>query len=211
MSAQNLHWLRNIFFDIFQRKETALFSLQNQLRVKLTLWSKMRTINKQALCVKEQDNAVNWHDIHYTNKQHHSFSQTSVALTASIARKARGTHSGDRSLRRSKFLCGLIFGFPQQGLGVFRGWFANPHWMAERFGWTLTLQSSRHDILVQVVHVVRHEEVLRCCSAAHKGGVEVESWGQRGKAWVVDDGKTCEDLYLLPAMKPLPQSSSHLT
>lgn len=48
-------------------------------------------------------------------------------------------------------------------------------------------------------------------SAAHEAGIKVEGRGQGRKAWVVDDGKTCEDLYLLPTMKPLPQSSRHLT
>lgn len=93
---------------------------------------------------------------------------------------------------------------------MFRDSFASPHRKAERFRGSLTWQSSGHDILVQVVHVVGHDEVLGCGSAAHESGVEVEGWSQRWKTWVVDDGKTCEDLYLLPAMQPLPQSSGHL-
>lgn len=48
-------------------------------------------------------------------------------------------------------------------------------------------------------------------SAACVAGVEVEGRGQRGQAGVVDDGEPREDLYLLPAMKPLPQCSRHLT
>lgn len=83
--------------------------------------------------------------------------------------------------------------------------------MADRFRWTLTLQSSRHDILIQVVHVIRHDEVLRCSSPAHVARIEIEGWGQRRKAGVVDNSKTCEDLYLLPAMEPLSQSSGDLT
>lgn len=83
--------------------------------------------------------------------------------------------------------------------------------MANRFGRTLTLQSSGDDILVHVIHVVGHDEVLRCSSAAHEGGIEVEGWGQRWEARVIDDGESCEDLYLLPAMESLPQSSRHLT
>lgn len=155
---------------------------------------------------------MNLHGTYYTNAKQHSFRRRHETLTTSITSEAIRTNSGNcGAKKRSKFSCGLIFGFPQQGLGVFRGSFATSHRRADRFGWTLTLQSSRHDILIHVVHVVGHDEVLRCCSsAAHEGGVEVEGWGQRRKAWVVDDGKTCEDLYLLPAMQPLSQSSGHL-
>lgn len=84
--------------------------------------------------------------------------------------------------------------------------FANP----KRLGGSLTLQSPGDDILVQVIHVVRHDEVLRCSSAAHEVGVQVEGRGQGRQAWVIDDGKTCEQLNLLPAIQPLPQGCSHL-
>lgn len=84
--------------------------------------------------------------------------------------------------------------------------FANPNGL----GGSLTLQSPRDDILVQVVHVVRHDEVLRRGSAAHEGGVQVEGGGQGRQAWVVDDGKTCQQLNLLPAVEPLPEGCCHL-
>lgn len=152
---------------------------------------------------------MNLHDTHYSNVKQHIQSQTSVTLAT--PGRPQGQIHVNVAWKRSKFSRWLIFGFAQQGLGGFRSSFATPHRTADRFGWTLTLQSSRHDILVHVVHVVGHDEVLWSSSAAHKGGVEVEGWGQRREAWVVDDGKTREDLYLLPAMESLTQSSCHLT
>lgn len=116
----------------------------------------------------------------------------------------------ERIADRSKFSRGLIFGFPQQGLGVFRGSFATPHRLANRLGRTLTLQSSRDHVLVHVIHVVGHDEVLRRGSAPHEGWVEVEGQGQRRQAGVVDDGEAGEDLDLLPAVQPLPQGRRHL-
>lgn len=110
----------------------------------------------------------------------------------------------------SKLSRRLIFGFPQQGLGVFRGSFATPHRLANRLGRTLTLQSSRDHVLVHVIHVVGHDEVLRRGSAAHEGRVQVEGQGQRRQAGVVDDGEAREDLDLLPAVQPLPQRRRHL-
>ena len=66
------------------------------------------------------------------------------------------------------------------------------------------------DVLVHVVHVLRHEEVLGRGPAALEAGVQVERRGQRGQARVADDGEPGEDLYLLPAVEPLPQGSRHL-
>lgn len=75
---------------------------------------------------------------------------------------------------------------------MFRGAFAIPNRLADRLIGSLTLQSSGDDILVHVVHVIGHDEVLRCSSAAHKGGVQVKGRGQGRQTWVIDDGETCE-------------------
>lgn len=86
---------------------------------------------------------------------------------------------------------------------MFRGSFAIPNRWAERLVGSLTLQRSGDDILVHVIHVIGHDEVLRRSSAAHEGGVQVEGRGQGRQTWVIDDGETCEQLYLLPAVQPL--------
>lgn len=68
-----------------------------------------------------------------------------------------------------------------------------------------------HEILVHVVHVLGHHEVLRRRSAARVAAIKVEGRGQRREAGVVDDGEAGKDLDLLPTVKPLTQSSRHLT
>lgn len=107
----------------------------------------------------------------------------------------------------------MTFGFPQEALGVFRRYFATEsHSGAEGVRPALTLQSTgRYDVLVHVVHVIRHNEVLGRGPAAHDAGVKVQGGGQGGEPRVVDDGEPRQNLNLLPAMQPLPQRSSHLT
>lgn len=107
----------------------------------------------------------------------------------------------------------MIFGFPQEALGVFRGYFATESYSeAEGVGRALTLQSSgRYDVLVHVVHVIRHNEVLGRGPATYDAGVKVQGGGQGGEPRVIDDGEPSQNLNLLPTVQPLPQSSSHLT
>ena len=94
-------------------------------------------------------------------------------------------------------------------LGVFGESPAQPQRLA---GGTLTLQGpGGQEVLVHVVHVLRHEEMLGRGPAPLEAGVQVERRGQRGQARVADDGEPGQDLYLLPAVEPLPQGGRHLT
>lgn len=171
----------------------------------------MRTINRHwtgiGCKITRQLGEFTWHTL-YKCKTTLISLQSCLTLTTYITRATTRTIPVAWEVQIVTWVS-CVFGFPQQGLGVFRGSFANPHRMANRFRWTLTLQRTGDDILIQVVHVVRHDEVLRRSSAAHEGGIEVEGWGQRWETWVIDNGKTCEDLYLLPAMESFPQSSCH--
>lgn len=68
-----------------------------------------------------------------------------------------------------------------------------------------------HDLLVQVVHVVGHDEVRGVgARGAHPAGVDVERRGQAVDPGVVDDLEAAEQLDLLPAVQALPQRRRHL-